>query len=122
MAKVSVAPYLIRAYHQWMEDSGLTPHILVDCSKAGVVVPSPYIQQGKIVLNIASEASSALVINNETVSFKARFDGKTQTISVPTDAVLTIYAGENGEGMFFEAGAQNTEQDNDKKSNLTLLD
>lgn len=122
MAKVSVAPYLIRAYHQWMEDSGLTPHILVDCSKAGVVVPAPYIQQGKIVLNIASEATSALVINNEAISFKARFDGKTQTISVPTDAVLTIYAGENGEGMFFETDAQNKEQDNDKKPNLTLLD
>ncbi len=96
MPTVSVAPYLIRAYHQWMEDSGLTPHILVDCSKEGVIVPSPYIQQGKIVLNIASEATSALIISNETVSFKARFDGKTQTISVPTSAILTIYAGENG--------------------------
>ncbi|HCW71928.1 MAG TPA: ClpXP protease specificity-enhancing factor, partial [Gammaproteobacteria bacterium] len=106
MATVSVAPYLIRAYHQWMEDSGLTPHILVDCSKAGVVVPNPYIQQGKIVLNIASEATSALVISNETVSFKARFDGKTQTITVPTSAILTIYAGENGEGIFFEVEAQ----------------
>jgi len=122
MPTVSVAPYLIRAYHQWMEDSGLTPHILVDCSKEGVIVPSPYIQQGKIVLNIASEATSALVISNETVSFKARFDGKSQTISVPTEAILTIYAGENGEGMFFETGAQNTEQNNEQKPNLTLLD
>ena len=122
MAKISVAPYLIRAYHQWMEDSGLTPHILVDCSKAGVIVPSPYIQQGKIVLNIANEATSALLINNETVSFKARFDGKSQTISVPTNAILTIYAGENGEGMFFEVDAQNTKQNDEQKPNLTLLD
>lgn len=122
MAVVSVAPYLIRAYHQWMEDSGLTPHILVDCSKAGVVVPSPYIQQGKIVLNIANEATSALAIDNETLSFKARFDGQSQTISVPTDAILTIYAGENGEGMFFETDAKVPEQDNKQKPNLTLLD
>ena len=122
MATVSVAPYLIRAYHQWMEDSGLTPHILVDCSKADVIVPSPYIQQGKIVLNIASEATSSLVISNETVSFKARFDGSSQTISVPTNAILTIYAGENGEGMFFETDAQNTNKNNEQKPNLTLLD
>jgi len=122
MVTVSVAPYLIRAYHQWMEDSELTPHILVDCSKANVVVPRPYIQQGKIVLNIASEATSDLLINNETVSFKARFDGKSQTISVPTSAILTIYAGENGEGMFFEVGAKNTDQNNEQKPNLTLLD
>jgi len=122
MATVSVAPYLIRAYHQWMEDSGLTPHILVDCSKADVIVPSPYIQQGKIVLNIANEATSTLVISNETVSFKARFDGSSQTISVPTNAILTIYAGENGEGMFFETDAQNTNKNNEQKPNLTLLD
>jgi stringent starvation protein B len=38
----SVTPYLIRAYHEWMEDSGLTPHILVDCSKADVVVLAPH--------------------------------------------------------------------------------
>ncbi len=122
MATVSIAPYLIRAYHQWMGDSGLTPHILVDCSKKGVVVPSPYIQQGRIVLNIANESTSALVISNETVSFKARFDGKSHSISVPTDAILTIYAGENGEGMFFETDTQKTDQNNEQKPNLTLLD
>ena len=119
---ISVAPYLIRAYHQWMEDSQLTPHVLVDCSKDGVVVPKAYVQQGQIVLNISNEATNALVINNETISFKARFDGKSQTISVPTSAVLTIYAGENGEGMFFENGAEEAEQSSDQGPNLTLLD
>jgi stringent starvation protein B len=49
-----------------------------------------------------SNATTSLVINNEAISFKARFEGKSQNIYVPTDAVLTIYTGENGEGMFFE--------------------
>jgi stringent starvation protein B len=60
----SVVPYLIRAYHEWMEDSGFTPHILVDCSKPDVVAPKPFIQQDKIVLNISSDATTSLVINN----------------------------------------------------------
>ncbi|MDC9714572.1 MAG: ClpXP protease specificity-enhancing factor [Gammaproteobacteria bacterium] len=115
----SVAPYLIRAYHQWMEDSELTPHILVDCLKSGVDVPKSFIQQDKIVLNIGTGATSALVINNESISFKARFDGKSQDIYVPTNAVLTIYAGENGEGMFFETEAKKTAP---KRPNLTVLD
>ncbi len=122
MATALVTPYLIRAYHQWMEDSKLTPHILVDCSKAGVNVPEPYIQQGKIVLNIASEATSALVISNESISFIARFDGKSQSINVPTNAVLTIYSSENGEGMFFEVETQSSDQNNGQKPGLTLLD
>jgi stringent starvation protein B len=50
--------------------------------------------QNKIVLNISSNATTSLVINNEAISFKARFDGKSQNIYVPTDAVLTIYTGE----------------------------
>jgi len=118
----SVAPYLIRAYHQWMEDSQLTPHILVDCSKSDVIVPQTYIQHGQIVLNISNEATSKLVINNKSISFSARFNGKSQTINVPTSAVLTIYAGENGEGMFFEKEDEDAQQDPDQNPNLTLLD
>ncbi len=118
----SVVPYLIRAYHEWMEDSGFTPHILVDCSKSDVVVPKPFIQQDKIVLNISSDATTSLMINNEAILFKARFDGKSQDIYVPTDAVLTIYTGENGEGMFFENKADPTDTDKPKKTNLSVLD
>ncbi|MBA5248818.1 MAG: ClpXP protease specificity-enhancing factor [Gammaproteobacteria bacterium] len=114
----SVAPYLMRAYHQWMEDSGLTPHILVDCSKSDIIVPEQFIQQGKIVLNIATQATSNLVINNKSISFKARFDGKSQDIYVPISAVLTIYAAENGEGMFFE----NENQPAEKEPTLKILD
>lgn len=122
MPAASVAPYLIRAYHHWMEDSELTPHILVDCSRADVVVPAPYIQQQQIVLNIATKATRALAISNESITFKARFDGQSQTISVPIDAVLTIYAGENGEGMFFETERKSTDSTQPKKPKLTLLD
>ncbi|WXU00570.1 MAG: Stringent starvation protein B [Catillopecten margaritatus gill symbiont] len=117
----SVAPYLMRAYHQWMEDSGLTPHILVDCSKSEVTVPKAFIQQGKIVLNIASQATSHLVINNESISFKARFEGKSQDIFVPTNTVLTIYAAENGEGMFFENDNLPVAE-TEKKPTLKILD
>ncbi|BBB24295.1 stringent starvation protein B [Isorropodon fossajaponicum endosymbiont JTNG4] len=119
MVVPSVAPYLIRAYHAWMEDTELTPHILVDCTYSGVVVPKQFIQQDKIVLNIASNATHDLVINNNNLSFKARFSNKSVDIFVPINAVASIYAGENGEGMFFEVGTKTTEE---KKPNLTLLD
>lgn len=114
MAVLSVAPYLIRAYHACMEDAELTSHVLVDCTYSGVVVPKQFIQQDKIVLNIASNATHDLVINNDNLSFKARFANKSVDIFVPINAVASIYAGENGEGMLFE-----TEE---TKPNLTLLD
>ena len=118
---VGVTPYLIRAYCDWIEDSNLTPHILVDCEKTGVVVPEGFAKKGKIVLNISSSATESRLITNNSISFKARFSGKPQKIIVPCEAVLTIYAQENGEGMFFDNKFE-TKDDKNEKPSLTILD
>ena len=117
----NVVPYLIRAYCDWIEDSNLTPHILVDCEKTGVVVPEGFVKEEKIVLNIGSSATESRLITNNSISFKARFSGKSQKIIVPCEAVLTIYAQENGEGMFF-GNKFETKGDNNNGPNLTILD
>jgi len=96
-----VVPYLIRAYCDWIEDSALTPHILVNCEKTDVIVPEGFEKEGKIVLNISSSATQNRLITNDSISFNARFNGRPQKVVVPCTAVLTIYAQENGEGMFF---------------------
>jgi len=117
----SVVPYLIRAYCDWIEDSSFTPHILVNSEKAGVSVPEGFVSEGKIVLNIDSSATEDRIITNESISFKARFNGNSEKITVPCSAVLSIYAKENGEGMFFDNKAELLDQKN-KKPNLTILD
>jgi len=116
-----VVPYLIRAYCDWIEDSSLTPHILVDCKQSGVVIPEGFEKGGQIVLNISSYATENRVITNNSISFKARFSGNSQKIIVPCEAVLTIYAKENGEGMFFDKKPE-TKGDKNKKPGLTILD
>jgi stringent starvation protein B len=117
---VEVTPYLVRAYHQWMEDAGFTAHILVDCSNPEVVVPEEFIQDERIVLNIASTATQSLILDNEYVNFKARFSNQSIDIFIPIGAIMGIYTGENGEGMFFERKeATNVEE---PKPGLTLLD
>ena len=118
---VDVVPYLIRAYCDWIEDSTLTPHIVVDCKKTGVVVPEGFEKEGKIVLNIGSSATENRLLTNESISFKARFNGRPQKVIIPCEAVLTIYAQENGEGMFFDNKLE-TKSDKNEKPNLTILD
>jgi stringent starvation protein B len=116
-----IVPYLIRAYCDWIEDSSLTPHILVDCEKRGVIVPKELVKKGKIVLNISLSATESRLITNKSISFKARFSGRPQKIIIPCEAVLTIYAQENGEGMFF--GNKFDKQDGlNEKPSLTILD
>ena len=116
-----VVPYLVRAYCDWIEDSNLTPHILVDCEKTGVVIPEGFEKEGKIVLNLSSSATESRLISNDSISFKARFNGRSQKVVIPCEAVLTIYAQENGEGMFFDNKLE-ASGEGDNKPNLTILD
>ena len=116
-----VVPYLIRAYCDWIEDSNFTPHILVDCEKTGAVVPEGFAKQGKVVINISSTATENRLITNDSISFKARFNGNPQNVIIPCEAVLTIYAQENGEGVFFDNKPESAGAENDKPS-LTILD
>ena len=121
MSMSGVIPYLIRAYIDWIEDSALTPHILVDCEKTGVLAPEGIEKEGKIVINISSSATNKRLITNDSISFKARFKGKPQKVLIPCESVLSIYAQESGEGMFFGNKHEIKDNKNDRP-NLTILD
>lgn len=112
----SSRPYLIRAIYQWITDNGMTPHLLVDVSVDGVQVPAEHVQNGKIILNIAPMAISELILGDSDISFSARFSGKSQGLFVPIDAVLAVYAKENGQGMMFseDDGATSASDDGDE--------
>ena len=105
----STRPYLIRALHDWCTDNGFTPYVAVFVD-ATVQVPSEYVKNNEIVLNVGFEATTALKLGNEFIEFKARFGGVAREIRVPVDHVVAIYARENGQGMAFpvptEAGAR----------------
>jgi len=94
-------PYLIRAIHEWILDNAMTPYMLVDIEGEGVDVPRQHGQNGKIVLNISPHAVDGLVMGNDAIGFRARFTGIATDVYVPVEAVLAIYAKENGRGMVF---------------------
>ena len=100
---ISRKPYLVRALHEWICDSGMTPHLLVDCTQAGVEVPSEVIRDGQVVLNVAPMAVHHLRLANDLIAFSARFNGQERHIRFPPRAVLAIYARENGQGLMFTA-------------------
>jgi stringent starvation protein B len=92
-------PYLLRALYQWIGDNSMTPYLLVDAGREGVLVPPSTIKDGRVVLNIAARAVAGLDLGNREVRFKARFGGISQNVVVPVSAVLAIYAQETGQGM-----------------------
>lgn len=84
-----------------MVDNDLTPHIVVDAAREGLVVPSGYAKDGKVVLNVSPSATRGLDLGNDLVTFEARFGGVSRRVELPVDAVLGIYARESGRGMLF---------------------
>jgi stringent starvation protein B len=96
-------PYLLRAVYEWILDNKVTPHIVIHADNPEANVPLQYVEEGKIILNISPTAAQNLLIDNDGVSFNARFAGKPFSIYAPMGAVLALYANENGEGMMFEA-------------------
>ena len=92
-------PYLLRALYEWIVDNGMTPHLLVDATRPGVRVPAHTVKEGRVVLNVAERAVARLSMDNEAVSFTARFGGVSHPVLVPIHAVLAIYARETGQGM-----------------------
>lgn len=97
----SSRPYMIRAIYEWVSDNGLTPYVMVDATFPHVVVPERFVEDGSIILNIASQAVGRLHLGNDAVEFEARFSGVLQHIYIPVMAVRAVYAQENGRGMVF---------------------
>jgi len=98
---IPTRPYLIRAIHQWACDNGLTPHLVVDATVDGVVVPGRFVTDGVITLNISPSAVQGLELGDDWILFNARFSGAAMNIEVPVMAVQAIYARENSQGIFF---------------------
>ena len=112
MSETSTKPYLLRAIYEWCTDNGYTPHIAVLVDKR-TRVPMEFVKNGEIVLNISFSATSGLKMDNEWITFSARFGGVSRDLAIPVDNVAAIYARENGQGMGFDASIASDEPDTD---------
>jgi len=104
MADISTKPYLLRAIYEWCTDSGYTPYLAVKVD-AATTVPMEYVKKGEIILNISYGATSGLKMDNDAITFRARFNGVSRELYIPVHNVLAIYANENGQGMAFDVSA-----------------
>ncbi|QQZ30102.1 ClpXP protease specificity-enhancing factor [Thiothrix subterranea] len=94
-------PYLLRAFYEWIVDNGMTPHIMVDARSPKVKVPRQFVKDGSIVLNVSMTAANNLLMDNDQVTFNARFGGKAMSIWLPMWSIMAIYARETQDGLNF---------------------
>lgn len=101
MSELSTKPYLIRAIYDWCADSGLTPYLAVRVDE-NTRVPTGYIKDGEIVLNMSADAVRNLHMGNEQITCGGRFGGVPHELVVPVSAVIGIFAKETGQGLVFQ--------------------
>ena len=99
---INQKPYLIRAIYEWCQDNNLTPYLATMVDER-TVVPNEYVEDEKIILNIANDATKDLLIDNEWITFKATFSGVIQELVIPVANVIAIFAKETSQGMQFQA-------------------
>ena len=104
MNEIATKPYLLRALYEWCVDNGYTPHVAVKVDSK-TQVPTEYVKNGEITLNVSPSAVHKLQMGNDLIEFSARFAGVARQISVPVSNVYAIYARETGHGMTFDVDA-----------------
>src|SRR3990167_2833748 len=103
MIMLSNRPYLLRAFYQWIVDSGCTPILVIDATNPDCRIPMDYVDGGEIVFNVSPAAIRNFQISNQLLDFSASFSGIGHYISAPVSSILALYAEENGEGLFLDA-------------------
>jgi len=94
-------PYLLRAFFDWIIDNDLTPYMVIDANYPDVQIPTQFVNNGQIVLNVSPSACVNFSMDLDWVQFQARFSGQPMLVSFPCVAVGAIYAKENGAGTVF---------------------
>ncbi len=95
LARPDFKPYLLQALLDWIEAQNFTPYILVKVDDA-CQVPQEFVNpDDTIVFCVSSEATNKFQINDESVSFQARFGESVRNIYLPKGRILAVYPKEN---------------------------
>jgi len=113
-------PYFLRAMYEWCVDCGYTPYLTVNVDTR-TSVPKAYVREGRIVLNVGPNAVRNLHMDNDWVTFSARFGGTPHVIEVPVANVLAIHAKETGEGMAFVTPPNGRDESESAQPSLSVL-
>lgn len=100
---------LFHSVYAWILEQDFTPYILVDAEPEAVVVPQEHVQDGRIILNIHPRSVDNFYIDDDGLSFSARFNGASRTIMIPATALMALYTRETNQGVVFQGDSIATE-------------
>jgi stringent starvation protein B len=86
-----IRPYMFWAHIQWLDESGVTPHIAIQNGPKTMFPPS--LQSHSVVtFNVSAEAVNGLNLDEHGLSFSARFGGREFKVFAPLDCLLQLHS------------------------------
>lgn len=82
-------PYLIAAHVQWLDDNGADPHVVLQ-NGPKTDFPPALKSHSVVTFNISSVAIVGLHIDEQGISFSARFSGKEHKVYAPLDCMVHL--------------------------------
>jgi len=96
-------PYWINAIIDWMIDSEIVPHLVIDWTVNGVKIPESAKEQGKLtLLNIGGQAAMNFNLGQNGASFDATFGARMFHVELPLESIKSVTDLSQKEGMKFE--------------------
>ena len=92
-------PYLLRAIYEWIIDNGLTP--MLGVQEPGEDEGGTMSQERTVIYNLSPDAVRDLLIDDQGVSFVARFQGVSREVVLPHEQITRIFCRENEQGLMF---------------------
>ncbi|WP_087016243.1 ClpXP protease specificity-enhancing factor SspB [Thaumasiovibrio subtropicus] len=86
------------AYKRILQDRHI-PHLLIDANHKQVVVPSDYVKNGEVTLNVSPSAIHGFELICDCFVFMTRRGNNNYQVRVPIEAIKALYAFETGEGI-----------------------
>jgi stringent starvation protein B len=87
-------PYMMYAYIRWLDDSKAAPHVVIQNGEK-TRFPPHLSANSLVTFRVTSESIRNLNIDDDGISFLARFSGKEFTVYAPLDCVVQVHS-ENG--------------------------
>lgn len=106
--------FYANAHIEWICANNLTPYIQVNCNVEDVIVPEHLVKDGVIVFNVSPAAVLNFKLNENAMSFSAKFGGVPQGIYCPLESLEIIFAKEDPHGSMFPIGDMTFNDNKDK--------
>lgn len=94
-------PYVFYAHIQWLDDSNADPHLVLQ-NGPKTRFPPNLAANSVVTFKVGAVAVRNLRIDEDGISFSARFQGKEFTVFAPLDCMLMVYAADGSVRIPFQ--------------------